>query len=156
MRTRLKKKDKPGNILESGGTAGAEINIRQRFRGSRILIADDDPVNREVAKLLLEDVGLVVDTAEDGNVAVTMVQDRVYTAILMDMQMPISNGLEATRQIREIPGYQQTPILAMTANAFTEDRARCFEAGMNDVIIKPFSPEVLFATLLKWLEHPTG
>jgi CheY-like chemotaxis protein len=73
----------------------------------------------------------------------------------MDMQMPNVNGLEATRQIREIPGYRHIPIIAMTANAFAEDRAQCMEAGMNDFLIKPFNPEALYATLLRGLIHQT-
>ncbi len=153
---RLMKKDKPSHSSTCGGTAEAETNVRERFRGSQILIADDDSVNREVALTLLEDVGLVVDTAEDGKVAVAMARDRGYAVILMDMQMPTLNGLDATRQIRELLGHRQTPILAMTANAFVEDKRRCFEAGMNDVIVKPFSPDALFATLLKWLEQAKG
>jgi CheY-like chemotaxis protein len=70
---------------------------------------------------------------------------------MMDMQMPKMDGLAATRQIREIPGYAVTPIIAMTANAFVEDRERCLAAGMNDFLVKPFKPEVLFAILLRWL-----
>ncbi|MCX7167210.1 MAG: response regulator, partial [Rhodocyclales bacterium] len=95
--------------------------------------------------------GLVIDTAEDGAEAVSMAGRAAYAAILMDMQMPKVNGLDATRQIREMPGYRDTPIIAMTANAFAEDQARCFEAGMNDFLIKPFDPETLFATLLRSL-----
>ena len=75
-----------------------------------------------------------------------------YAIILMDMQMPRLDGLEATMQIRELAGYRQTPILAMTANAFAEDRERCFKAGMNDFIVKPINPVTIFACLLKWLE----
>jgi CheY-like chemotaxis protein len=74
----------------------------------------------------------------------------------MDMQMPKLNGVEATRQIRQLPGYQNTPIIAMTANAFAEDKAQCFAAGMNDFLIKPFNPEELFAILLRALSRPDG
>jgi CheY-like chemotaxis protein len=106
-----------------------------------------------VAKIQLEDTGLVIDMAEDGAQAIAKAQMKAYAAILMDMQMPNVNGLEATRQIRKIPGYRHTPIIAMTANAFAEDKARCLEAGMNDFIIKPFVPDTLFATLLRSLNQ---
>ena len=78
-------------------------------------------------------------------------RERHYDLILMDIQMPHLDGLQATRQIRALPGHAQTPIVAMTANAFAEDKARCLEAGMNDFIIKPLNPDVLFTTMLKWL-----
>jgi hemerythrin-like metal-binding protein len=76
-----------------------------------------------------------------------------YTAIFMDVQMPNVNGLEATREIRHIPGYRDVPIIAMTANAFTEDKERCLKAGMNDYLSKPFRPDELFATLLRALSR---
>ena len=100
---------------------------------------------------MVEDTGLIIDTAKDGEVAVALAQATPYAAILMDMQMPKVNGLDATRQIRELPGYRRTPIIGMTANAFAEDKARCYEAGMNDFLIKPFDPDALFATLLRSL-----
>ena len=93
----------------------------------------------------------MVDTAEDGRVAVQLAKSAVYSVILMDMQMPKMDGLEATIQIRQLSGYGDTPIIAMTANAFAEDKARCFEAGMNDFLIKPYDPDVLFSILLRAL-----
>ncbi|MDO8787562.1 MAG: response regulator [Sulfuritalea sp.] len=134
----------------------AEAAIRQHYCGRRILVADDEPINREVAQIQLKAARLEVDTAADGEQAVAMAQQKAYAAILMDMQMPKLNGLEATRQIREMPGYRETPIIAMTANAFAEDKARCFEAGMNDFLIKPFDPDTLFATLLRGLDRREG
>ncbi|CAB1368795.1 PAS domain-containing hybrid sensor histidine kinase/response regulator [Denitratisoma oestradiolicum] len=127
--------------------------IRQHHRGCRILIADDEPINQEITQALLEGVGLAVDTAEDGAAAVALARQTPYMAIFMDMQMPRLNGLDATRQIRQLPGYRETPIIALTANAFAEDRAQCLESGMNDVLIKPFIPGTLFATLLHWLDR---
>ncbi|MCX7165223.1 MAG: response regulator [Rhodocyclales bacterium] len=145
---RLKKGS--GTVLTRTATnADGEMLIRQGYGGSRILVVDDEPINREVARMLLEDTGLVIDTAEDGAEAIALAQKTAYAIILMDMQMPKVNGLEATRQIREMPGYRDTPIIAMTANAFAEDRARCFEAGMNDFLTKPFDPDTLFTTLLR-------
>ena len=126
--------------------------IRQRHHGRVVLIVDDDPMNLEVAKLLLKASGLAIATAEDGFEAIRMAQETVYAAILMDMQMPVLDGLQATRQIRELPDYAAVPIIAMTANAFSEDKARCFTAGMNDFLIKPFDPKLLFSTLLSWLD----
>ncbi len=136
--------------------ADAEAIIRQDYRGSRMLVADDEPVSMEIVKLLLESVGLVVDTVEDGAEAVALARTSAYSAIFMDMQMPKINGLEATRQIREIPEYRDTPIIALTANAFVEDKARCLAAGMNDILIKPFDVDTLFATLLRSLSRRVG
>ena len=129
----------------------AEAEIRRRYAGHRILIVDDEPVNREVALMQLEAVDLVADAAEDGVEAVALAQKNAYAAILMDMQMPNLNGLDATREIRQLAGYRSTPIIAMTANAFAEDKALCIEAGMNYFLTKPFNPDELFATLLRCL-----
>ncbi|MDP3537538.1 MAG: PAS domain S-box protein [Azonexus sp.] len=136
--------------------AEAEAELRQRYAGQRILLVDDEPINREVALMQLEDVDLLTDAAEDGEEAVAMARKTDYAAILMDMQMPKLNGIEATRQIRQLPGYQDTPIIAMTANAFAEDKAQCLAAGMNDFLSKPFSPESLFAILLRALSRSEG
>ena len=127
----------------------AEALIRQHYCGRRILIADDEPINREVARMQLEAADLVVDTAEDGAQAIALAKNTAYAAIFMDMQMPNVNGLEATQQIRRIDGCRHTPIIAMTANAFAEDKARCFDAGMNEFLVKPFNPDELFSTLLR-------
>jgi len=134
----------------------AEALIRKRHSGKKILVVDDEPMNREVAQMQLEFVGLTVDTAENGAEAMTLAQESAYATIFMDMQMPTVNGLEATRMIRELPGYRHTPIIAMTANAFAEDKARCFEAGMNDFLIKPFDPDTMFATLLRSFSRREG
>jgi CheY-like chemotaxis protein len=141
---------------QAATNAAAETVIRERHADSRILVVDDEPVNLEIARMLLADIGLRVDTATDGAEAVTLAQETAYAAILMDMQMPNVDGLEATRQIRGIPGHRQTPIIAMTANAFAEDRARCLEAGMSDFLTKPFNPDTLFATLLLALGRDQG
>jgi CheY-like chemotaxis protein len=103
---------------------------------------------------LLEDVGLTVDLARDGVEAVKQAKERHYDLILMDMQMPKMNGIEATQVIRALPGYARTPIVAMTANAFDEDRQKCLDAGMNDHIGKPVEPRHLYETLLRWLSEP--
>ena len=129
-----------------------EALIREHHAGRRVLVADDEPVNRELAQVLLEDVGLAVDTAEDGEFAIELAARTPYAVVLMDMQMPRADGLEATRAMRKLPGWKETPIIAMTANAFAEDKARCIAAGMNDFLAKPFEPEALFHKLLEWLE----
>ncbi|MEI6149286.1 MAG: PAS domain S-box protein, partial [bacterium] len=142
--------------LEKVADADAETLVKQRYSGQRILVVDDEPVNREVAKMQLEFVELVADTAEDGAQAVAMAEKTSYAAIFMDMQMPKLNGVEATQQIRQLPGYRDTPIIAMTANAFAEDKAQCLAAGMTDFLSKPFNPDQLFATLLRPLSRSEG
>jgi two-component system, sensor histidine kinase and response regulator len=119
--------------------------------GARVLLVEDEPINREVSLALLEEVKLSVDLAEDGLQAIALAEKNAYDLILMDVQMPHLNGLDATRRIRQIPGHASTPILAMTANAFDEDRRDCLDAGMNDHIGKPIAPETLFAALARWL-----
>jgi PAS domain S-box-containing protein len=127
----------------------SEAEIRRRYSGHRILVVDDDPINREVALIQLEFVDLVADIAEDGSEAVAMARMNNYAAIFMDMQMPKLNGVEATQEIRQLPGYRDIPIIAMTANAFAEDKAKCLAAGMSDFLVKPFNSDQLFAILLR-------
>jgi len=134
----------------------AEAEIRQRYAGQRILVVDDEPINLEIVLIQLEEIDLLVDTAVDGAEAVEMARKNRYAAIFMDMQMPKLNGVDATRQIRQLPGYQHIPIIAMTANAFAEDKALCLAAGMNDFLLKPFNPDELFAILLREVSRPDG
>jgi PAS domain S-box-containing protein len=137
-------------------SAAAARRIRETYAGTRVLLAEDEPVSREVTTLLLEDVGLRVDPAEDGSQALAAARQTPYGLILMDMQMPVMNGLDATREIRRHSVNLAVPILALTANAFEDDRQHCLEAGMNDHIAKPIQPEVFYETLLKWLSRPAS
>jgi PAS domain S-box-containing protein len=134
----------------------ADERLLARHAGKRILLAEDEPISQEVSKGLLEDVGLAVDVAGDGNEAVALAKQNHYDLILMDMQMPSLNGIDATQAIRALPGYENTPILALTANAFDKDRQVCLEVGMNDHISKPVDPDKLYETLLGWLEKRSG
>ena len=143
-RTPLPSRAKESSVLP-------ETLIAQRFGGARVLLVEDDLISREVALELLLLAGLVVDTAENGQLAIASVRTHDYALVLMDMQMPVLGGLAATRAIRLMPGKATLPILAMTANAFEEDRKACLDAGMNDHISKPVDPDVLYATLIKWL-----
>jgi PAS domain S-box-containing protein len=138
-------------VAPSAEALSAEARLLRDYAGVRVLLAEDEPINQEVSLGLLGDAGLTVDLAEDGQKAVTLAGECRYDLILMDMQMPNLNGLDATRAIRAGGPNAATPILAMTANAFDEDRQVCLNAGMNDHIAKPIDPDHLYSTLLHWL-----
>ena len=133
-----------------------EAQLKSRHAGAHVLLVEDEPINQEVTCMLLEQVGLKVDLAMNGSEAVALARLSRYALILMDMQMPEMNGVDATRAIRRAPLNAATPILALTANAFEQDRQICLDAGMNDHIPKPIEPDLLFVRLLKWLDQPQG
>jgi two-component system sensor histidine kinase/response regulator len=135
--------------------AGPSFDI-DRMRGARILLVEDNEINQEVAMGQLEDAEVFADLAENGEVALRMIAENDYDAVLMDMQMPVMDGVEATRVLRADPRFQNLPIIAMTANAMASDRILCLEAGMNDHIAKPIDPDQLFGVLLRWIKRPDG
>ena len=117
-------------------------------RGRRVLLAEDDDINQMAMQELLADVGLEVDTAGDGHEAVDHASRRAYALILLDLRMPRLDGVGAARTIRALPGHQATPMVAITANAFDEDRQACRAAGMNDFMAKPVEVQRLYEVLL--------
>ncbi len=135
-------------LVPSGESRITASDGRSRFH---LLLAEDNPINQEVALELLQDAGFRVTLAEDGLKAVELARQALYDLVLMDVQMPGLDGLQATQFIRALPGWEDIPILAMTASAFSEDRQRCLQAGMNDHVSKPVDPDQLLAALLKWL-----
>ena len=139
-------------VVANSRTESAETRLKSHFSGTRVLLAEDEPANQEVSRCLLESAGLLVDVAEDGQRALALSKLNHYALILMDMQMPLMNGIDAAKAVRADSLNTATPILAVTANAFDEDRQVCLEAGMNGHIAKPVDPPVLYETLLTWLE----
>ncbi len=144
----------PGGAVppESGlSLADAEQALRRSHAGARALVVEDNPINQEVAAQLLEAAGLRVDVASEGAQALALVAREAFDIVLMDVQMPTMDGLEAATRIRALPDWRALPIVAMTANAFGEDRAACLAAGMNDYLSKPVNARTLYLTLLRWL-----
>jgi two-component system sensor histidine kinase/response regulator len=124
------------------------------IRGAHLLVVEDNEINQQVARELLEQAGMRVDIANHGQEALKLIESGEYACVLMDMQMPIMDGLTATRLIREKDQFQELPVLAMTANATVDDRTQALESGMNDHIAKPIDPQQLFEALLKWVKLP--
>jgi signal transduction histidine kinase/ActR/RegA family two-component response regulator len=150
---RMAVKEVPAVEAEPTAIGSDAAIIRHRYFAHRILVVDDEPINREVAQKQLDALDLIVDTAADGAEAIAKAKAGIYAAIFMDMRMPNVNGLDATRQIRQLREYKHVPIIAMTANVFDEDKAQCIAAGMDDFLTKPFTPTELFAVLLRSLER---
>ena len=142
-------------ISEAAAVAAPEsASDLGRLRGARVLLVEDNELNQQVAMELLGSADVEVDLVSNGEEAVRRVQEKAYGLVLMDLQMPVMDGFEATRRIRALPGFERLPILAMTANAMAGDRERSLAAGMNDHVTKPIDPDALFDALLQWL--PAG
>jgi len=132
-------------------TTTAQDDVQAGLVGKRILLVEDNELNQELAVFLLSEFKVVVDVAANGAVALDKLARADYDLVLMDMQMPVMDGLEATQEIRKQPRFAQLPVIAMTANAMTAERDRCLAVGMNDHIAKPIDPDGLYAMLVKWL-----
>ena len=132
-------------------TAQIEATLSRDHAQARILLAEDNPINRDVIQGILDEVGLKAVEAETGQQALDLLEIETFDLVLMDVQMPVLDGLEATRRLRLNPRWADLPVIALTANAFDEDRQECMLAGMSDFVAKPIAPETLFAVLLKWL-----
>jgi len=128
----------------------AEVGLAA-VRDARVLLVEDNDINQQVARELLQDAGVRVEVAANGLLALTMLEQNDYALVFMDMQMPVMDGLEATRALRRIDRLAGLPVVAMTANAMDQDRLKCIEAGMNDFLVKPIDPQALCAMLLRWI-----
>ena len=125
------------------------------LHGTRVLLVEDNEINQQIASELLSDAGVLVDVARDGAEALKKVHSTAYDLVLMDMQMPVMDGVTATQAIRRIPRLRNLPIVAMTANARAADRQSCLDAGMNDFLSKPIDPDALWAKMHQWLKPRT-
>ena len=137
---------------EDEETEDTDVEVIEKRKTGRILLAEDNELNQEIAKVILEDAGFNVEVAENGNVALNMLTNSepgYYRLILMDVRMPVMNGYEATKAIRALDDKELSsiPIFAMTANAFEEDKKEAFACGMNGHLSKPIEIDVLFETL---------
>jgi PAS domain S-box-containing protein len=142
----------PGRAAPRAERHEESLNAHRRsLAGARILLVEDNPINQELASDLLGDVGIVLSTADNGRQALDMLEHETFDLVLMDCQMPVMDGYEATRALRQRPYGRDLPVIAMTANAMVGDREKVLEAGMNDHIAKPIRVDELFATLARWI-----
>ena len=141
----------PGADVETSASGLEKVDL-SRIQGARVLLVEDNELNREVALGLLEDAHISIDQAENGEQAIRMITSRDYDVVFMDMQMPVMDGITATKSIRSDPRYKSLPVIAMTANAMDRDREACLAAGMNDHLGKPIDPQKLYDTLLRWIQ----
>ncbi|MFN4343218.1 MAG: response regulator [Azonexus sp.] len=132
----------------------SELSLLLRHAGRRVLLIEDNPLNREVTGLLLSKVGLKVDATKDGQTAMDLAASQTYDLIITDLAMPGLDGVETGQRIRALPGYANTPIIALSACVFGEDRDYCLSGGLNDFIAKPVTATRLYETVLRWLDDP--
>ncbi|CAK0768162.1 two-component system, sensor histidine kinase and response regulator [Gammaproteobacteria bacterium] len=130
--------------------------IMERIGGANVLLVEDNAINQQVAREILEDIGVVVEVANNGLEAITKVMESMYDIVLMDIQMPEMDGYQASRQIRNDPKFNKLPIIAMTANAMTGDREKCLHFGMNEHISKPINKSRLYTVLMEWIVPRKG
>jgi two-component system, sensor histidine kinase and response regulator len=144
-------------VRETAPVARASTKTEEQLMGARLLVVEDNEINQQVAREILEGAGLTVEIANTGKIAVERVKtnENRFDAVLMDIQMPEMDGLEATRVIRTVLNNQTLPIIAMTAHALESERQRCFEIGMSDYVTKPIDPDILLATLARWCRPRT-
>lgn len=148
---RLRKNIAEIQVMESESLSTLIEELGRDFAGRQALVVDDEPINLEIISEYLDDIGIDVTTAKNGEEAVALCMKKPFDVVLMDIQMPIMNGIDASRLIRRMEGTKNLPIIALTANAFPEDEQKCYEAGMSDFISKPFEPRILLDTLKTWL-----
>lgn len=146
----------PGPAASAGAGEESLRRLREQFPGTRVLVFEDEPINQEVISELMTQAGFSVSTAADGRAGLELARAERFDLVLMDVQMPVMDGLEATRLLRGLPGYADTPILALTAHAFSSDRLACLDAGMDEFLTKPVAPERLYRTVLKLLTRQGG
>ena len=142
-----------GRAQRRGRPGGGDS--RSRLRGAHLLLVEDNPINQELVTELLAEAGVVVEVAEDGRAALAMLAQRAYDGVLMDCQMPVMDGYQATREIRREPRHAALPIIAMTANTMIGDRDKALAAGMNDHIAKPIDVQAMFDTIARWVRRPS-
>jgi PAS domain S-box-containing protein len=145
-----------GLLDRDGDALAASMANLAGLRGARVLLAEDNELNQEVACGLLQEVGVLVDIAENGAMAVEKIQQQDYDLVLMDMQMPVMNGIAATQAIKQLDALAHIPIVAMTANVMATDREKCLSVGMVDWVVKPIDPQELFRVLQKWIQPRAG
>ena len=138
------------------GEPSAGLPEMAAIKGARILLVEDNDINQLVACDMLRDAGFVVDVADNGQIALDRIAQASYDLVLMDMQMPVMDGITATRAIRRMEVHRSLPIIAVTANVMPQDRQRCMDAGMNDFLAKPIEPPAMWAMLGKWIKPGDG
>ncbi|MBF0589584.1 MAG: response regulator [Magnetococcales bacterium] len=143
---------KMAQLSNHGEMSGDVQEVKNRIGGARLLLVEDNAINRQVACEILENAGMIVETAEHGAIGVRMVEQCAYDLVLMDIQMPVMDGYAATRLLRENPRFKDLPIIAMTAHAMTGDREKCLAAGMDDHVTKPIERKKLYGALTRWIQ----